>query len=601
MFIELISRIHDILDSKARRDIVKLFLVMLSVAVAELSLVFVIGPYLGVLISGDLDLIISVKDFLPIIDVSAIDDLQILLYASIVCGAMLLAISSISFFGMRAIVLEGYLIGANLSGKCFDNLIETENKKLKWLEKTDITNDLGYETQRFANQVLVPLLLLLNRLIIIFALVIGLIVYNFLYGIILSILFCFLYYFIIRVIKHRLVKNSSLITSENIERLSSIDKTVQGLPELTILSARDLFANTYHEATLGHSRALAMNGVLATSPRYILEAIVLMSVLAAATVMLSEGSVHTQDMLGTFAVYGIASLKLLPNAQQAYTNLVSVKSNLSSLTRIEHYLNLGNHHFNASSFGRETDIRESFDGTDSDVVVKQVSVTKGDRKLLQNATIVLSRGGWIGIVGESGCGKSTLLDVILGFQASDGEGLERVYFSPRVNIIAYCPSTPFLFNGRLWDNLFFGKRVSKNDVAKADEILERLCLSSIKNGQSIESDACVLDPRTLSNGQKQRIGVARALLANPDLIIFDEATSALDGAMEEVVMDMVNQYRATKCCSLISVAHRMKTLEDSDQIYVMRKGKLVCRGCYHELQNSCEEFRRLSSVTLRAS
>jgi ABC-type multidrug transport system fused ATPase/permease subunit len=96
----------------------------------------------------------------------------------------------------------------------------------------------------------------------------------------------------------------------------------------------------------------------------------------------------------------------------------------------------------------------------------------------------------------------------------------------------------------------------------------------------------------LSGGQRQRIGIARALYRDPTLLIMDEATSALDNITEQVVMEAVQNIRTDK--TIILIAHRLTTVKNCDQIFLMEQGRLIAQGTYEELVASNETFRRMA-------
>ena len=98
----------------------------------------------------------------------------------------------------------------------------------------------------------------------------------------------------------------------------------------------------------------------------------------------------------------------------------------------------------------------------------------------------------------------------------------------------------------------------------------------------------------LSGGQIQRIGIARALYNNPEVLILDEATSALDGVTENVVMDAIHNLSNKK--TIIMIAHRLSTIKECDVIYFLDKGKIVDSGSYNELITSNQKFKEMANT-----
>ncbi|NRB36810.1 MAG: ATP-binding cassette domain-containing protein, partial [Rhodobacteraceae bacterium] len=97
----------------------------------------------------------------------------------------------------------------------------------------------------------------------------------------------------------------------------------------------------------------------------------------------------------------------------------------------------------------------------------------------------------------------------------------------------------------------------------------------------------------LSGGQRQRIGIARALYRDPELLVLDEATSALDNLTEQAVMEAIHNIGHDK--TIILIAHRLSTVADCDQIFMMAQGQVIAQGTYDELMRDSEDFRALAA------
>jgi len=216
----------------------------------------------------------------------------------------------------------------------------------------------------------------------------------------------------------------------------------------------------------------------------------------------------------------------------------------------------------------------------------------------------------VGIVGQTGSGKTTLVDLMLGlYSPTSGEikfvfdgdpsltslGREAVNFG-------YVPQSVFLANDTITANVAFGVRDSDVDVGKvqaaaklaqADEFI--LHLPTSYNSAVGERGV------KLSGGQRQRLGIARALYENPSIVVFDEATSALDGGTEADVMNALLSLAGTR--TIVIIAHRLKTVERCDVIFVLSDGKVADCGKYDELVERSAEFKRLmgSSRSAKAS
>ncbi len=210
-------------------------------------------------------------------------------------------------------------------------------------------------------------------------------------------------------------------------------------------------------------------------------------------------------------------------------------------------------------------------------------------KALNNITFTIKNGEKIGIVGASGCGKSTLVKVLLrlihnytGVVNLFGENLKNITRDEIGRKIAYVPQKTYIFSGTVQENITYGclrKDISEEKIVSAvkkahiyNEILDSLGGFSGRVGEN---------GNNLSGGQKQRLALARLILKSPELLIFDEATSALDNTNEMLIQKNIEQLFKDK--TMITIAHRLTTLKNTDRIFVFDKGKIVQEGTFNEL------------------
>lgn len=208
--------------------------------------------------------------------------------------------------------------------------------------------------------------------------------------------------------------------------------------------------------------------------------------------------------------------------------------------------------------------------------------------VLDKINLKISHGEKIGVAGASGCGKSTFIKILLRlvhnytgkvmFLGKDLKNLTREEISQK---IAYVPQKTYLFAGTIKENITYGcsRKISENEIIEAakkaniyNEIINNL---EGFNGKVAEAG------NNLSGGQKQRLALARLILKSPDILIFDEATSALDNTNEIIIQKNLEKIFSDK--TMITIAHRLTTLQNSDRILVFDKGKIVQQGKFNEL------------------
>jgi len=233
----------------------------------------------------------------------------------------------------------------------------------------------------------------------------------------------------------------------------------------------------------------------------------------------------------------------------------------------------------------------------SHIRVKDLSFKYKSDFVLDDLNLDIRKGEKIGIVGMSGSGKSTLFKLLLKLHmAKEGEiyfddkSISKVTRESILERIAVVPQETELFNLSLRDNVTIsGGRFDSDRYKKALEISQVAKYSKkLKNG-----DLTFVGEKgvRLSGGEKQRLGIARALYKDSDVLIFDESTSNLDYANERKILDAIDKRLKNK--TLIVAAHRLTTLESMDRILFIEKGKVVEEGSYRELIGKRGKFYRL--------
>jgi ABC-type bacteriocin/lantibiotic exporter with double-glycine peptidase domain len=229
-----------------------------------------------------------------------------------------------------------------------------------------------------------------------------------------------------------------------------------------------------------------------------------------------------------------------------------------------------------------------FPGLRRELRLKGVSFQYGRRgRVLRELDLTLPAGRTVAIVGESGSGKSTLLKLLLRFYEpesgqilADGHDVRDFELASYRSRIAVVSQEPFIFNATLRENIALRRPdASLTEVMEAARAagLEEVVAGLPQRYQTPIGERGA----NLSGGQRQRLAIARALLMNPDILVFDEATSHLDTTTEQALQKRLRQIFAGK--TVILVAHRLSTVKDADTIYVLDQGHVVQHGSHREL------------------
>lgn len=252
---------------------------------------------------------------------------------------------------------------------------------------------------------------------------------------------------------------------------------------------------------------------------------------------------------------------------------------------------------------KEPENAKPFVHTGGEIKFENVSFGyRPDRPILRNLNLTIPAGKKVAIVGPSGCGKSTILrllfrsyDVQSGRILIDGQDIRNVQLESLRKAIGVVPQDTPLFNDTIEHNLKYGdldaspeKVEAAAKRAKVHDIIQRF---PDKYSTMVGERGMMI-----SGGEKQRLAIARLLLKDPPFLFFDEATSALDTHTEQALLGNINSILKEKSRTSVFVAHRLRTIYDSDLIIVLKDGDVAEQGTHERLVDSGGVYSELWSA-----
>jgi len=230
---------------------------------------------------------------------------------------------------------------------------------------------------------------------------------------------------------------------------------------------------------------------------------------------------------------------------------------------------------------------------------KNVTFTYDDTNItaLKNISFKLPQGKTLAILGNTGSGKSTIINLIarlydvgIGEILIDGVNIKSLNLNNLRKSIGFVPQEAFLFSDTLKNNIKFG------DENASDEKIEKAAKNAYIHHNIIEfnkSYDTYIGERgvTLSGGQKQRISIARAIIKDPEILIFDDCLSAVDTETEEIILNNLNNISKNK--TTIIVSHRISSIKNADSIIILENGEIIQQGTHNELINIDGYYKEL--------
>ncbi|MCE9559179.1 MAG: ABC transporter ATP-binding protein/permease, partial [Armatimonadetes bacterium] len=219
-----------------------------------------------------------------------------------------------------------------------------------------------------------------------------------------------------------------------------------------------------------------------------------------------------------------------------------------------------------------------------------------ERKVLNGLSFKIEPGQYLGVVGPSGAGKSSVLSLLLrlylpaaGRVLVDGQDVNDIKIASLLEQIGTVPQTTNLYSGTIAENILFGNpKATENDLKRV-ALLSGVTAFAQRFPAELETE--IGEGSTISGGERQRIGIARALIRNPKIFVLDEATANLDPETEAGVLQEIEVLRGQR--TIISVAHRLKAVQTCDRILVLDSGKAAQFGTHDELVRADGLYRKL--------
>jgi len=226
----------------------------------------------------------------------------------------------------------------------------------------------------------------------------------------------------------------------------------------------------------------------------------------------------------------------------------------------------------------------------------------GEAQVIDDVSFTIEKGQNVAFVGETGSGKTTLAYLLARFHdptsgsiTLDGIDLRQTEAASLRRLVGFVTQETILFNESIAANIAYGSPgaamediVAAAKKAKAHEFI-------IEQPGSYER---IVGEKgfVLSGGQRQRIAIARAILRNPPILVLDEATSALDAATERLVQEALQELMRER--TVFSIAHRLSTVREADQIFVLERGRIVEQGSHRDLAAAGGPYERLSRLQM---
>lgn len=370
-------------------------------------------------------------------------------------------------------------------------------------------------------------------------------------------------------------------------RIKSAQQGFSGVKDIKLYGRESFFINEYIKNTHTSLEASRKQTILQNLPRVFLEFVAVSALCCAVVFLFVSGDQN--KILTTVGLFAAAAFKLLPTIArlvQSSQAMIFTQPVVSFIYNelVENKIPKESIHDSSVSLGSGINFVKSIN-------ISDVSFTYdgADQSALDSINLDVGAGEMIGFIGSSGAGKSTLIDCLLGLISPssgeikvDNEPITKCNVTSWQQKIGYVSQMIYLLDGSLRENIGFGIPADAIDEEKLRSAVEKSQLTEVIASLHDGLDTIVGERGVrLSAGQRQRIGIARALYHNPSVLVLDEATSSLDLDTEREVMKAVVELQGSK--TILIIAHRLSTIENCDYVYKLDKGRIVAYGEPHDI------------------
>ena len=380
-----------------------------------------------------------------------------------------------------------------------------------------------------------------------------------------------------------------------VESHEKIIEVLTSYRELTVANRKGYYANSISDIRRNVSSTNAEMVFIPNISKYVFESAVVLGAIVVSGIqfLLNDAS----RAVGTLSIFLAAGMRIAPAALRLQQGAIAIKTSIGTakptLQLIDQLKDIKPLEISKNSL----DLMHK--GFIPRVEIRNSTLTypENGEPSVREISLVVAEGSTLAFVGPSGAGKTTIIDILLGvLEPQTGEVLisgEKPADASRIwpGAIAYVPQDIAIASGTIRENVALGY---PREIASDDLVMNALKvagLDSFVNSLKDGIDTVVGERGTkISGGQRQRLGIARAMFTRPALLVLDEATSALDGETELRVSDAIRNLRGST--TVVLIAHRLSTVRDADKVVYMADGRVIASGTFDEVRTQVPDFDR---------
>lgn len=590
-----IRKILALLSRKERRRLLLLCVGIIILAVTEIAGIGSIGPFLAVATNPAL---IHSNEYLQWIYVTFgfTTDTGFVVFMGIAVVVLVVLRNVTAAVVRYAEIRFGQMRNHSISTRLLARYLSQPYAFFLNKNTSELSKNVLSEVQEAVKNYLIPMLEVVSKAVVTIAIIVFLVTVDPRVAAFMALALGGVYGGMYIFTRMRLFRVGRLRVEANRRRFQVVSEVLGGIKDAKLMGKESVFLDEYKKPSRRMAKYVTLKTVYGNLPKFVLDSIIFSTIILVVLWFIHDAG-DLESAVAIVSVYAVAGYRLMPTLDALYKNIAKIRGSQPAVELIYDEL----HHNQDAGYlaPRTQPPRITFE---SEIRMDRVTFqyVGTDEPVIAEQSLTIKKNTTVGFVGPTGCGKTTTVDMLLGLLAPSRGSLivDRTEITQE-NLrnwqacLGYVPQHIYLSDDTIARNIAFGvpaKQIDHQQVARAAAIanLDTFIENELPRGyESVVGERGV----RLSGGQRQRIGIARAVYHDPEVLVMDEATSALDNVTEAQVMKAIDNLTHQK--TIILIAHRISTVRNCDQIFIMDKGRILAQGPYDELLASSPEFRAI--------
>ena len=499
----------------------------------------------------------------------------------------------LSIFFTRRILFFLSRRGARISADLISRLLSQPLLLVQSRTTQETVYAVTAGVERIVLQVLATAVVWIADLSLLLIMIVGLLIVDPITALSTFLVFSLLAFFLYRFMHIRAGSLGIESSNLNIRSNEKIVEVFASYRESVVRNRRDYYAREIGQLRYSLANSSAEIGFLPYVSKYVIETTVVVAALLIGAVQFAlQDASHA---IATLAIFLAAGTRIAPAVLRLQQGSIYIKNGLGlSVPTLDLIDALGN----APMVENVDDTVDPIhDGFIAKIVVENVTLTYPGKKepAIEDVSLTIPAGSSIAFVGPSGAGKTTIIDVLLGVLNPDSGKVFISGLPPLLAVakwpgaVSYVPQDVVISAGTIRENIALGYPIAEATDELVLGALKVAHLDGFVSGLPDGIDTQVGERGArISGGQRQRLGIARAMFTRPHLLVLDEATSSLDGETEANISDAIHALRGST--TVVIIAHRLSTIRNADRVVYLSKGKVLATGTFDEVRKAVPDF-----------